>query len=135
MTIRRTLLTLALGGGALAATGCAQPQPVYVQAPAPQPVVAAMPTRVCDTSFRVINNSGMTVQTLQFSHSSLGGWGADQLGANVLPPGRMMNFRAANTGNYDFRAMWANGRAVERYRVNVCTTSNVIITNGGIAVN
>jgi hypothetical protein len=99
MTFRRTLLTLALGGGALAASGCAQPQPVYVQAP-PQQVVATMPARVCDSSFRVINNSGLTVQTLQFSHSSLGGWGADQLGANVLPPGRAMNFRAANTGNW-----------------------------------
>jgi hypothetical protein len=134
MTFRCTLLTLALGGGALAASGCAQPQPIYVQAP-PQQVVAAMPARVCDTSFRVINNSGLTVQTLQFSHSSLGGWGADQLGANVLPPGRAMNFRAANTGNYDFRAIWVNGRAVERYRVNVCTTSNIVITNRGIAVN
>jgi hypothetical protein len=46
-----------------------------------------------------------------------------------------MNFRAANTGNYDFRAIWVNGRAVERYRVNVCTTSNIVITNRGIAVN
>lgn len=86
MTFRRTLLTLALGGGALAASGCAQPQPVYVQAP-PQQVVAAMPARVCDTSFRVINNSGLTVQTLQFSHSSLGGWGPTSSGRTCCRPG------------------------------------------------
>ncbi len=129
MRFRRTLLTLAMAGGALAATGCVQPQPVVASGP----VVVA--PAVCNTAFRVINNSSLTVHSLQFSHSSLGGWGADQLGANVLPPGRSMVFRAANAGNYDFRATWVNGRFTERYRVNVCTTTNVVITNNGIAVS
>ncbi|MBW8268396.1 hypothetical protein [Caldovatus aquaticus] len=46
-----------------------------------------------------------------------------------------MLVRAANRGNYDVRATWLNGRAVERHGVNVCATTNVIITNQGIAVN
>jgi hypothetical protein len=34
------------------------------------------PAQVCDTSFRVTNESNYVVQQLYFSHSSLGAWGA-----------------------------------------------------------
>jgi len=132
MPFRRTLSALVLAAGGLALSGCVQPPPQQVVVAAPA-VVPSVP--VCDSRFRVVNNSTMTVRNLQFSHSNLRGWGPDQLGANMLPPGRSMVFRAANTGNYDFRATWVNGRAIERYGVNVCAVSNVIITNSGIAVN
>jgi hypothetical protein len=129
---RRLPPSLALvATAAIGLSACSQPMPVVVTQPARQVVVAP----VCDTSFRVINRSGLTVRNLQFSHSSRGAWGPDQLGANMLVPGQAMSFRAANTGNYDFRATWVNGRATERFGVNVCTTTNVVITNGGIAVN
>jgi hypothetical protein len=100
------------------------PQTVYVQ----QAPVA----RSCDTSFRVVNNSTMTVERLFFSHATRGNWGADQLGQNVLPPGRSASYRAANTGAYDFRVVFANGRAAELRGVNVCAASTIIVTNGGL---
>lgn len=137
MRHRRTIPALVLAAGGLVASGCAQPpqpQPFVAAPPAARQVVMA-PAPACDTSFRAIDNSTMTVRNLQFSHSSRGNWGPDQLGSNMLPPGRAMLFRAANTGNDDFRGTWVNGRAIEHHGVNVCATANVVITNSGIAVN
>jgi hypothetical protein len=91
-----------------------------------------VPAQACDTSFRVVNASSGTVQALYFSHSSRSGWGTDQLGSGVLPPGRALNYRAANTGNYDFRAVWSNGRAAELMGVNVCRASVITITDRGL---
>jgi hypothetical protein len=94
--------------------------------------VVMVPTQACDTSFRVVNNSSLTVGQLFFSHSSLGGWGNDQLGSSVLPPGRFVNYRAANAGAYDFRVVWTNGRAAELRGVNICRASRVTVTNSGL---
>ncbi len=101
-----------------------QPQQVVV---VQQPVAQA-----CDTSFVVVSNSGATVERLYFSHASLGSWGNDQLGQSVLPPGRQVAYRAANAGSYDFRVVWANGRAAEIRGVNVCRASRITVTNGGL---
>ncbi len=123
--IRRGAVGL-LAGAALMLGACTPQQPqqvVVVQRPVAQ---------ACDTSFVAANNSGATVERLYFSHSSQGGWGADQLGQSVLPPGRQVSYRAANTGNYDFRVVWANGRAAEIRGVNVCRASRITVTNGGL---
>jgi hypothetical protein len=117
----------AIGAAALLLGACTPQQPqqvVVVQRPAASPG--------CDTSFTVVNNSSATVERLYFSHSSLGGWGADQLGQNVLPPGRAASYRAANAGAYDFRVVWANGRAAEVRGVNICRASRITVTNGGL---
>jgi hypothetical protein len=99
----------------------------------PRSTVVAVPVQAaCDTSFRVVNNSSATVSQLYFSHSSLRGWGNDQLGSSVLPPGRFVNYRAANTGNYDFRVVWSNGQASELRGVNVCRASQITVTNRGL---
>jgi hypothetical protein len=86
----------------------------------------------CDTRFQVVNNSSLTVMQLFFSHSSISNWGVDQLGQNVLPPGRVWNYRANNAGNYDFRVVWQNGRAAELRRVDICRASRIIVTNSGL---
>jgi hypothetical protein len=86
----------------------------------------------CDTRFQVANASGMTVRSLYFSHSSLSSFGADQLGSSVLPPGRAVNYRAANAGNYDFRVVWMNGQRADLYGVNICRASRITITNAGL---
>jgi hypothetical protein len=127
--LRRRILSLLAAVGASAVAACA-PQTVYV----PQPVAVAPPPPVmaCDTRFQVANRSSHTVMQLFFSHSSLSTWGVDQLGANVLPPGRVMHFRANNPGNYDFRVVWSNGRAAELRRVNICAASQIVITNQGM---
>lgn len=99
-----------------------------------QPVLVA-PARgqVCDTSFRLANNSSRTVERVYFSHSSLNAWGNDQLGTSVLPPGRHVNYRAANAGNYDFRIVWAGGGAAELRRINVCAARQITVTNAGLS--
>jgi len=122
---RRKLLALLALTGTAAVAACA-PQTVYV----PQPV-APMPI-ACDTRFQVVNNSSLTVMQLFFSHSSIDNWGVDQLGQNVLPPGRVWNYRAANAGAYDFRVIYANGRAAELRRVDICRASRIYVTNSGL---
>ena len=109
--------------GAAAASTCA-PQTVHVP---PPPFVPP-----CDTRFQVVNNSGLTVMQLFFSHASRNDWGVDQLGQNVLPPGRAWNFTAANAGAYDFRVVYANGRAAELRRVDICRASRIVVTNQGL---
>ncbi|PWS35552.1 hypothetical protein DFH01_18310 [Falsiroseomonas bella] len=94
--------------------------------------MVVVPTQACDTSFAVTNQSSGTVAQLFFSHSSQSGWGADQLGQSVLPPGRFVNYRAANTGAYDFRVVWTNGRAAELRGVNICRASRITVTNNGL---
>jgi hypothetical protein len=124
---RRLLPAIAALMGTAAVAACA-PQTVYV----PTPVgVAPVPQR-CNTNFQVVNNSSRTVLTLQYSHASLANWGADQLGQNVLPPGRVWNARAANTGNYDFRITWVGGGAAELRQVNICVASQIVVTNSGL---
>jgi len=86
----------------------------------------------CDTSFAFVNRSSNTVGQLFFGSSARTVWDSDMLGSNVLPPGRQMNFRARNTGNYDFRVVWANGRVAELRGVNICRASQIIVTDGGL---
>jgi hypothetical protein len=124
---RRKLLALFAVMGAAAVSACA-PQTVYV----PQPAFVAPPPVACDTRFQVVNNSSLTVMQLFFSHASRTDWGVDQLGQNVLPPGRAWNFAAANAGAYDFRVIYANGRAAELRRVDICRASRIVVTNQGL---
>ena len=109
--------------GAAAVSACA-PQTVHVP---PPPFVPS-----CDTRFQVVNNSGLTVMQLFFSHASRTDWGVDQLGPNVLPPGRAWNFAAANAVAHDFRVVDANGRAAEIRRVDTCRASRIVVTNQGL---
>ncbi|HEY4253868.1 MAG TPA: hypothetical protein VGM87_21850 [Roseomonas sp.] len=126
---RRSLFAaLAMTGGAALAGCVAQPQTVYV----PQQVVVPQVSPGCDTRFQVVNQSGRTVREFYFSHSSLSSFGADQLGQRVLEPGQAMTFVANNPGNYDFRAVWMNGRREDLYRINICAASRITITNRGL---
>ncbi|GGJ39705.1 hypothetical protein GCM10011320_54190 [Neoroseomonas lacus] len=127
--LRRLLPAVVALIGAAIVSACA-PQTVYV----PQPVAVAPPPigQACDSRFQVVNQSSRTVLTLQYSHSSLANWGVDQLGQNVLPPGRVWNARASNAGNYDFRITWAGGGAAELRQVNICLASQIIVTNRGL---
>jgi hypothetical protein len=118
--LKRHLTGLAVALGLVA---CAPTQSVVVQ------------ERGCDTSFRVVNNSSGTVERLYFSHASQSGWGNDQLGDQVLPSGKSASYRAANTGAYDFRVVWANGRAAELRRIDICVASTITIHDSGLSAN
>ncbi|MDB5374386.1 MAG: hypothetical protein JWP04_3028 [Belnapia sp.] len=89
----------------------------------------------CDTSFRVVNASSGTVEKLHFSQASQTGWGLDQLGQAVLPPGQAIGYRAASPGDYDFRVVWANGRAAERRRIDICAASTITVHDSGLSAN
>lgn len=115
-----------LGVAALALSACVQE---------PQRNVIVVPTQSCNSAFRVVNASSGTIMQLFFSHSSLSGWGNDQLGSSVLAPGRQVNYRANNAGEYDFRVVWSNGQAAELRRVNVCVASQITATNSGLRAN
>lgn len=114
-----------LGSMALILSACVEPQRNVV----------VVPSQSCNTSFRVVNASSLTVERLYFSPSSRNGLGNDQLGQSVLAPGRQVSYRAANTGNYDFRVVWNNGRAAELRRINVCVASRITVTNSGLRAN
>lgn len=120
MNRRHSLAVLALGSAALLA-GCEQ---------AVQQVVTMPAAATC--GFQVANESSLTVNNLFFSSSAVSGWGPDQLGNSVLPPGRARNFRPNNQGNYDFRVVWTNGRAAELRQVDPCRTRQVLVTNRGL---
>lgn len=87
----------------------------------------------CDTSFTLVNQSGVTVQEFYFGSSAQQNWGVDQLGQNVLPNGRSMNFRARAAGSNDFRVIWANGERADLMAVDICATSQIIATPTGIS--
>ena len=87
----------------------------------------------CDTSFSLVNQSGATVQEFYFGSSAQQSWGVDQLGQNVLPNGRTMNFRARSPGRNDFRVVWANGERADLMGVDICSTSQIIATPTGVS--
>ena len=132
---RRQFLTAAFAAlGSLGLAGCVAPQPTVGQAAQfIQPVVVQqVPRRACDTSFTVVNQSGLTVRELYFSSSRLASFGADQLGQRVLQPGQSVNYVAANPGGYDFRVVWVNGRRADLMNIDVCAASRIVITNRGL---
>jgi hypothetical protein len=125
--MQRRFLSAALAGAAALGLAACQQEPAQR--------VVVVPSQACNTAFRVVNNSSLTVGQLYFSHSSLSGWGVDQLGQSVLPPGRFVNYRASNAGNYDFRVVWTNGRAAEMRGVNICRASQITVTNSGLVAS
>ena len=122
--MRRRLAFLAVAGLGLAAC---TPETRSVAVPVQPATVAG-----CDTRFQVANASSLTVRSIYFSPSSQRSFGVDQLGASVLPPGRLVTYRAANATNYDFRVVWTNGQAADLYGVNVCRLSRITVTNSGL---
>jgi hypothetical protein len=109
VTFRRILLGAALAAGL---TSVAQAQ--------------------CDTSFSLVNRSGMTINEFYFGSSAQSSWGIDQLGTSVLPNGASLRFSARHPGTNDFKVVWANGETAQLMRVNICTTNEIIATRRGL---
>jgi hypothetical protein len=120
---RRVLPAVLLGVTSLVLAACTEDS---------RQSAVVVPSQACNTAFRVVNNSSATVHSLQFSSSGRSSWGVDQLGNAVLPPGRFVNYRAAQAGNYDFRIVWTNGRAAELRQVNICRASQITVTDRGL---
>lgn len=108
---RRALLTVALIGATASQAAFAQ---------------------TCDTSFTLQNNAGRQINEIYFSPTTDNAWGADRLGANVLPAGRSVNYRPSPPGAYDFRVVFEGGQSLEQRNVNLCAVSTVTVTAQGI---
>jgi hypothetical protein len=76
-----------------------------------------------DPSFRFVNRAGRTVNELYVSLSSDQNWGPDRLGQNVLPPNAniWVTLPGGRVCTVDIRVVYADGRAVERRRVETCS--------------
>lgn len=85
----------------------------------------------CDTRFSLVNQSGVTIQEFYFGSSAQPNWGVDQLGQNVLPSGRTMNFSTRSAGLNDFRVVWSNGERAQLMQVNICSTNRIVATPRG----
>ncbi|WP_426959685.1 hypothetical protein [Muricoccus radiodurans] len=127
---RRAVVTRCLAPALLllGLAGCAQE---------PQQVIVLQQPRVvtCDTRFALTNLSGAPIREFYFSHSSRPGWGVDQLGQNVLPAGRTINYTAAEVGLYDFRVVWMNGLNAELRGIDICRASRITATRGGLSAS
>jgi hypothetical protein len=80
-----------------------------------------------DRRMTVVNETGRVIRAFNATNSGVTKWGRDLLGSNVIGPGQRYTFDFDDgTGAcmFDFRAVLDNGRAVERYGVNVCEYSS-----------
>ncbi|MBL6456244.1 hypothetical protein JMJ55_12995 [Belnapia sp. T6] len=119
MAISATRLLVGLG---LALAACA--------APPPAPLAEA---RRCDGRIRVVNASPLTVEQLYVSHAAQGGWGVDRLGQGVLRPGAATELPAPEAGAQDARVVWADGRAMELRRTDLCAAGTLRIGQSGLS--
>jgi hypothetical protein len=76
-----------------------------------------------DRRIEIHNRTGVTIREVYSTNVGRDDWGADLLGAEVIPPGRMMMITVEdNTGycRYDFKAVLETGRQVQVRGLNVC---------------
>ena len=74
-----------------------------------------------DPSFRVNNQTSVTINEIYVSSANDNSWGTDRLGQNVLAPGQSLTIRMPQAQCLnDIRIVFANGQAHERRRVDTC---------------
>ena len=111
----------------LAGCGQSPPEPTPGVSPPPPPR-----TGLCDTRFRLVNDSSVPVVEFNFSQTRSRRLGVDQLGGGYLQSGGFLMFRANYPGTYDFRVIWADGRSAEMNSVNVCNIRQVTVMDDGL---
>ncbi|TCH96786.1 hypothetical protein EJV46_19635 [Roseococcus sp. SYP-B2431] len=113
------------GAAALAACSAAPPDD--------RPAAGAATSRpACDGTLRVTNSSTRQVHQLFFADSALSSFGRDRLGNDILSPGQSRDFRADGPGAHDFRIVRQDRSTSDLRRANICTNTQVVITNYGI---
>jgi len=80
-----------------------------------------------DPSFRVTNNSSVTLNEIRVSSARDRSWGPDRLGDRSLGPGGsyVVRLPAGQCVN-DIRVVYANGQAMERKGVNTCQLTDLV---------
>jgi hypothetical protein len=85
-----------------------------------------------DRRMVIVNESRLVIREFYATNSGVNRWGRDLLGQSVIRPGQRYVFNFDDGTGYclfDFRAVLENGRAIERYRVNVCENVSWTIQN------
>lgn len=86
-------------------------------------MVLAPAAEAQDRHVRIHNDTGQTLYHFYSTNSGSPKWGSDVLGKSTLPDGASMNLNFANSQGYclfDFRAVFADGTAAQRAKINVC---------------
>jgi hypothetical protein len=117
---------LALAGAAALAACTSEPADDRPAASA----AAARPS--CDGTLRVTNASTRAVHQIFFADSALSSFGRDRLGRDILGPGQSRDFRADGPGPHDFRIVRPDGGLSDLRRANICTNTQIVITNFGV---
>lgn len=77
-------------------------------------------------SFNLVNSSASTIRELYASPATDSQWGQDRLGQDTVPSGRYYAVRLPQGDCiYDLRAVFENGQAQERRRINLCEVVNL----------
>jgi hypothetical protein len=87
-----------------------------------------------DPSFRIVNNTQMTVNEVYASPSTDRSWGHDRMGTEVIRPGATHIVRLPpGDCTYDIRVVYQGGRSEERRGVNTCNITDFVLGGGGAA--
>jgi len=100
----------------------------------PEPASAQTSGDRRDRRMMIINETGRVIRQFHATNSSIKSWGRDLLGSNVISHGQRyaIDFNdGTGSCQFDFRAVLDNGRAVERYGVDVCTATQWIVAPDG----
>ena len=73
-------------------------------------------------SFNLVNRSQQAINQVYATPTGVDRWGQDRLQQSFIPPGQRFPVRlpADSACSYDVRVVYADGRAEERRRVDVC---------------
>ncbi len=79
-----------------------------------------------DPSFRLVNRSRADLNELYVSASGNENWGRDRLGDDTVPAGSTRVVRLPRGEcQYDVRAVFANGEATEKRRLDLCAITDL----------
>lgn len=113
---------------AVALAACSSSEP-----PDDRPAASTAAARpACDGTLRVVNSSTRPVHQVFFVDSALSSFGRDRLGNDVLGPGQSRDFRTDGPGPHDFRIVRADRSTSDLRRAEICTNTQIVITNFGI---
>lgn len=112
---------------AVALAACSSSEP-----PDDRPAGTAAARPACDGTLRVTNGSTRPVHQVFFADSALSSFGRDRLGNDILGPGQSRDFRADGPGPHDFRIVRADRSTSDLRRAEICTNTQIVITNFGI---
>ncbi len=84
------------------------------------------PAGADDPSFRLINRGRSELDEVYVSPTGDDDWGRDRLGDDVIAAGATRIIRMPRGScSYDVRVVFADGKAVERRRLNLCTITDL----------